>query len=101
VKLKQSRGIVGVIPHSGTLRCSPGGPKHLSWISSLKALKDALYLTTPGDLSIQPIPTHLHPFMTCYSCRKEVVSVLKKHLSVMRMGCNEIEEEAAVPMTLN
>ena len=33
------------------------------------------------------------------SSRKEVVSVLKKHLSLMRMGCNEIEEEATITMT--
>ena len=42
----------------------------------------------------------LHPDKIYFhSFRKDVVSVLKKHLSLVRMACNDIEEEATVPMT--
>ena len=43
---------------------------------------------------------NLHPDRIYFhSFRKDVVSVLKKHLSLVRMACNDIEEEATVPMT--
>ena len=43
---------------------------------------------------------NLHPDKIYFhSFRKDVVSVLKKHLSLVRMACNDIEEEATVPMT--
>ena len=43
---------------------------------------------------------NLHPYKIYFHFfRKDVVSVLKKHLSLVRMACNDIEEEATVPMT--
>ena len=44
-------------------------------------------------VNLHPDKIYFHLF------RKDVVSVLKKHLSLVRMACNDIEEEATVPMT--